>query len=338
MTTVGCSISLVCLAVVAGGGMARAAEVPLIVAVEVAPGVDIGPTDVREVIASELGVQMIGAGDSTATQVADVLLVAVEAQQVRMTFRAGTVAAVSRSIVAPSDRSGRLRTIGWLAGNLARDQVGPIVATPAHPIEPPPVIFTPPPAVGSAPDAVLAARASSTTDVASHARWSITAGGGPVVSVIPPFGGVQSFEFFRGTAYQIEVQHQAAPGSILVGAALEIGPDQPRHYFGGAAFVGSAWRRRAWYAEGTLGLGVEALEGRTKTVTVTNNSSQLGTVTETKVSTAPVPTLYGRAAGTAGLHLSQSFDLVAQVGAHISTSYQSGSFLSSTIGLRLRLP
>ena len=76
----------------------------------------------------------------------------------------------------------------------------------------------------------------------------------------------------------------------------------------------------------------------TKTITVTNNSMQLGTVTETKVSSGPVPALYGRATGTAGFHLSRVFDLVAQLGAHISSRGDTGSYLGSTVGLRLRLP
>ena len=45
-----------------------------------------------------------------------------------MSLRAGATPVVSRTIAAPADRPGRLRSIAWLAGNLVRDQVGPIVA------------------------------------------------------------------------------------------------------------------------------------------------------------------------------------------------------------------
>jgi hypothetical protein len=261
-----------------------------------------------------------------------------------MALRAGSAPLVARKVGAPSDRPARLRMIAWLAGNIARDQVGPIIATAAHqettPLqtqgstEPPPMAAPD----GVAPDAAVAARASSSGDAAAHTRWSIGVGGGPVATVTIPRGGGQRFEFQGSTAYQIELQHQAAPGSILVGAALEVGPDQPKHYFGLAAFVGSTWRRRSWYIEGTLGLGVEALDSMTKTITVTNNSTQLGTVSETKVSSGPVPAIYVRPVGTAGLHLTQAFDLVAQLGAHISSTGEIGSYLGSTIGLRLRLP
>jgi hypothetical protein len=151
-------------------------------------------------------------------------------------------------------------------------------------------------------------------------------------------GGSDVF-FMRGTAYQIEVHHQPTPESMLVGGALELGPDQPtRHYFGLAGVVGSSWRRRSWFVEGTLGLGIEVLDAMRKQVTVTNSTADVGTVAETTVSLSPTPGFYFRLGGIAGVQLSTAFDLVAQLGAHLSSTGDVGSFLSATAGVRLRLP
>jgi hypothetical protein len=143
---------------------------------------------------------------------------------------------------------------------------------------------------------------------------------------------------YGGTGYQIEVRHQTSADSLSIGVALEAGPDAPRHYLGAAAVAGSGWRRGAWLVEGDVGLGVEVLDGRVKTVTVTNNSSQLAPATETTVSFEPVPGLFARVGGGAGLRLARDFDLVTRLGVHLSSSGQVGSFLSSTVGVRLRLP
>jgi|1186.fasta_scaffold592241_1 hypothetical protein len=54
MTTVCCSISLALLGIAASAGLARGADRPLLVAVEATSRGDIGPDDIREVIAAEL--------------------------------------------------------------------------------------------------------------------------------------------------------------------------------------------------------------------------------------------------------------------------------------------
>jgi hypothetical protein len=72
-------------------------------------------------------------------------------------------------------------------------------------------------------------------------------------------------------------------------------------------------------------------------LTVSHNSAT-GTVSETDVSFKPVPGLYARLQGTGGVRVSRRFDVVAQLGAHVSSIGQQGSYLSSGVGLRLRLP
>jgi len=325
-------------------GRARAADAPLLVAVEVAPGVDVSPADVRQAVASELGTLVVGSREPDAAVASGVLVVGLDARELRMSLRAGIAPPVSRTITMPPDRPGRLRSIGWLAGNLVRDQVGPLVATPhaepasaPRPATEPPALAEPSPTRAGEAEAVVASRARGGD--AAHSTWAITAAGGPTGQA--SITNVDSPAWFgTGMVYHIEASHQATPESFILGVALEAGPDSDQgtpHFLGVAPFIGSGWHGRLWFIEGTLGLGLEALIGRVKTLTASNNSST-GTWTETDVSFKPVPGLYARLQGTGGLRVSRRFDVMAQVGAHLSPSGLFGSYLSSGVGLRLRLP
>jgi hypothetical protein len=353
--------ALVVLGSVAFAGAARGADRPLLVAVEVGPGVDVAPTDVRRAVAAELGSAVVGAYEPTGDGAADVLLVALGPREIRMSLRAGTAPVVSRTIAVPPDRTGRLRSIGWLAGNLVRDQVGPIVATREPPsleavvaAEPPalaaadpsppalsaPQVSPAPAPVSAAPAAVASSPAPIAPAATQHAVWSITAIGGPVVTVTRD----TTTSVTRGDAFQLELQRQRSPDSMLLGIAVTAGPAAPRHYVGAAAFAGQAWRGQSWFAEATLGLGVEALDGyawikwSAGTAPTSSNPSVATDMSESRVSTGPVPGLYLRAAGTGGLSVSRFFDLVAQLGAHVSSEGDIGSYLGATAGVRLRLP
>jgi hypothetical protein len=79
MTTICRLISLAALSIAAAAGTLRAAEAPLLVAVEVAPGIDVGPAEVRQIVATELGTPVIGSRESSADGASDVLLVALSA-------------------------------------------------------------------------------------------------------------------------------------------------------------------------------------------------------------------------------------------------------------------
>jgi hypothetical protein len=175
---------------------------------------------------------------------------------------------------------------------------------------------------------------SPRSDTMPHATWTVTAAGGVGMSVRSLVRGESSpAGAFFSDVYQIEAQHQPSPESLLLGAALEVGPAY--HYFGAAAFAGSGWHGGRWFLEGNLGLGVEVLEGATKTTTVTDSSA--GTTVESTIKDGAAPGLYLRGQGIAGVRLSRAFDLVAKLSVHLSSTGESGSFVSPTIGLRLRL-
>ena len=267
----------------------------------------------------------------------------------------------------PRDRTGRLRSISWLAGNLVRDQVGPIVATRETPAVEPQPATDPPALAANAPLAVPAEAlpASAPAPVSSlpasapppppaeavaspasapgaipHPLWSITMAGGPVVTVMRDSSNTSATS---SGVFQLEVQRQRSLDSLLYGLAFTVGPDAPRHYIGAAAFAGEAWRGQSFFAEATLGLGLEALEGyvtfgsSTGTAPTPGNPGMVTSMSEQRVSVGTVPGLFVRAAGTGGLHLSQAFDLVMQLGGHLGQDGYIGSYLGATGGVRLRL-
>jgi hypothetical protein len=347
------AVSLVVLGSAAFAGAARGADRPLLVAVEVGPGVDLAPTEVRRAVAAELGTTVVAVYEPTGDVAADVLLVALAPREIRMSLRAGTAPVVSRTIAVPRDRSARLKSISWLAGNLVRDQVGPIVATREAPaeIEPPPLAASAPspaspapspvsPAplsVSAGPAVVAASSPAIATATIPRAVWSFTLSGGPV-------GTILHGQFQGSSAFQLDVQRQRSPDSLLYGVGFIVGPDLPRHYIGAAAFAGEAWRGQTWFAEATLGLGFEMLDGYAHIATTTgtaptaDNPGMMTSFSEADVASGPVPGLFVRTALTGGFHLSRAFDLVARLSGHLSSNGGSESYLGATAGVRLRLP
>ncbi len=356
-------LTLAMLGAAPPAGAARDADRPLLVVVEVGPGLGVGASDVRQAVAAELGKNVIGTREASADAATDVLLVVLDPGEIRMSLRAGAAPIISRAIAVPPDRNGRLRSIGWLAGNLVRDQVGPIVAVREAAAAPavealaatePPALPTPPPPPPASPAApvpstslpataappVVASSAAAAPAAIPYAVWSITASGGPVASVIRAGGWVPgTTSVTTSSAFHLDAQRQRSPESMLLGLALTFGPSAPRHYVGAAAFAGEAWRGQSWFAEATVGLGVEALDGYATIGSSTGTASSQGTITslkQSKVPVGPVPGLYVLATGTAGYSVSRFFDLVAKLGLHVS-SEGDGSYLGATAGVRLRL-
>jgi hypothetical protein len=125
-------LALVCVfaAVVTTGGpsLAVASIEPLVVVVETGRGGGVEPAEVRQAIATELRTSVRAPRDPAADETSDLMIVAVDRAEIRMSLRPRAAGVVSRVVLAPGDRKARLQSIGWLAGNLARDQVSGIVA------------------------------------------------------------------------------------------------------------------------------------------------------------------------------------------------------------------
>jgi hypothetical protein len=242
------------------GGSARAVDGPLLVVVEAPPALDADAAEIRRAIGTELHSRTV-APMKTPTETSDrALIVALDRDRIAMSLRTSDAAPVARSIPAPPERAARLRAIAWLAGNLARDQVTPILAE--APIEMPSLATLPPPATTSAtteppplpslpssgyPVSESPPAADSTTTIstrfrdqepAGSVRWSISAADGPTTGfpVGNTNGGLggsgpgapQLYNPFRsgfwngfwGSAWRIDVQRRTKANGPFVGAAL----------------------------------------------------------------------------------------------------------------------
>jgi hypothetical protein len=323
--------------------MASQESRPILVAVEVAPGLTCDAAAVRHVVRDELGRRVLSPAVTTWAENPDQLLVAVDRRRIVVSARASDRNWTSRAIATPASDDDRLRAVAWLAGNLMRDQVSadpavepdrglPAVSTSAEeppvkplaplPVEPP---ATPNPAI----------EVATTPPASVWSDWQLTATGGPSYGAADSYGPGLALGFWNaGVGWQFELQ-RTTDERRLFGLAIDIGPDN--HLFGAAAFWGRRWRSGRWFLEATAGAGLELGKTRGEEMTVVD-SSQTGTFSTLTVTMQTRPAVYGRTGLSLGLRCSDSVDVLARLGAHVTTLGLSHSFGAPTIGLRFRLP
>ena len=331
---------------------ADAAVEPLVVVVETRPGDGIDPVEVRRAIADELRTPVRAPRDADAEGTADLLIVTVDRAEIRMSLRARAASVVTRTVPAPGDRKARLQVIGWLAGNLARDQVSEIVAPAPAPVagaaatasvdpigrqEPPPP--PPPPPTEPPPLAESAARDAAPASAgviaagpappagSTGSGWSVTIGGGPS-ALWTGFGDREQPIWPTVGVWYLEVQRRAPGGHLILGGALDIGPDMALGYatnapafIGTVALLGAGHRFGRTFVEATVGAGLEAYQYGSY---VGTNVINLG--------------LYLRGQATVGLTLWRSLDLLASGGGHLGSVGNWDHFLTTSLGLRYRFP
>src|SRR5581483_10538341 len=127
--------------------------------------------------------------------------------------------------------------------------------------------------------------------------------------------------------YHLDLKYQRAPESALFGVALENGPEL--HLLGLAGFMGARHHWRHLYVEGTVGAGLEIERHEVTT---------LGPSLRLTAGTTLEPALYARATGAIGIPINSDLDALAQLGIHLSARGIETDFVSSTVGLRLKLP
>jgi len=342
--------------IAATSGSASAAGERLLVVVESTPGTGIDPREVRQTVGAELGMPVIAPEDATAAGASNVLIVAIDKSDIRMSLRGSAAGLVGRTIPAPPDRPTRLREIAWLAGNLARDQVSGIVAVPAAragapatniaaadlppaleapPQTSPPANLTAVPARSEAPAAtVMADPPASGTPGGS--LWSITAAFGPTADKgALERNGSGSAIFTGNSAFQIEVERASPPSGLVLGVALDAGTDS--NGFGVAGFIGSIWRHRRFLLETTGGFGLELARIPQSVVT---DSSLTGVSSMTTTGNQALPFLRGEA--EVGLPITPYVAVTARFGVHIA--FLPGGWsdnddaISGMFGVRVGLP
>lgn len=335
-------------------GAARAGDGgALLVAAEIDAGLGLEAKDVRAAIGSELHRPVAAPSAAPGVDAADVLLVSMTRARTVVSFHAGIDERAARSIPTPADRAGRLRAVAWLAGNLARDQVSPLVlaaitdppspATPSAPAmdaQPPsptaPPSTVPPPV---APEATLHREAAPVQGAPAESTWTVSVTGGPAVTWFgsgPLAGSDGSDPFWSATSWHVAAQRRME-GGWLLGAALDYGPS-PLHHAGYALTAGMRQRWRGFSVEESIGLGLERKINRDVTSEVTL-SSQAGESSRTTVTTSDATILYARAAVTLAHPMWRGWDLVESVGVHLGAfDPLSNPVIDAAIGVRLRLP
>jgi hypothetical protein len=343
--------------VVVSGPPAHAAEGPLLVVVEAPPALDADAAEIRRAIGVELRAQTVAPMKRSAEPPGRALIVAFDRDRIAMSLRTNDAIPVVRDIPTPTDRAARLRAIAWLAGNLARDQVTPIVAdmdaeptplatipsmAPSAATEPPPLPSPTPTATAVVPAAPVTPTAAET--VATKERvapaenlndpyhWSITFADGPIAAIAKAWSTP-----IYGTGWHLDVQRRSEKNGFLLGAALSgTNGDFAPEGIGMLAFVGSASRRGRWSFEASFGAGVDLALEPVTSVTATHSSAN-GFATTATQADAIRPGLLADAGVAVAHPLWQSVDAVVRLGAHLSTIFVDDWFLTTTLGLRYNL-
>ena len=346
---------------------ARADEGPLLVVVEAPPALDADAAEIRRAIGTELHAPAYAPMKTTGEPAARALIVALDRDRIAMSLRSGAGAPIGRVIAAPSEHAARLRAIAWLAGNLARDQVTPIVAE--TPVDMPSLVTIskanptfpatePPPIAGLAPSPATPRLTSDLPTIWTQAEnprgsaahfWTLGAADGPTTnfpickpSRIGPGWGrwpAPCAPLSRfGTAWRLEGQRRSGSERFFQGAAVEgtAGNDFSPQLIGSSVFVGSSRGHGKWTFESTVGAGLELSYVFTSTVGATVSSTQ-GLTSSVTTSQSLRPALYADAAIALAHPISESLDAVLRVGGHMSTDALSNWFLSITLGLRYNL-
>lgn len=363
------------LAVACRAQVAQATEQPLLVVVEAPPGLALDAAQIRRAIETELHQPAVAPTEALDDDPSRSLIVAVDRDRVTMSLRESQASAVTRAIASPADPAARLRVIAWLAGNLARDQVSGLTASPPEPQAPSvstetapsasfPGVETPAPAAPvppalkpppfTAPTAELTVHAES--EQTSPAAWTIGAAAGPAFSTYATGRALHSIVgegnftdtapdiyYGRGTLWRIEARHNPAGSRMFSGLGLEgvAGSDFPpdigfvSEVIGARAFVGWVRQWGRWSLGYDLGAGLDLTERMAASYTLTSSSVRMQPTVT--YGTSLRPGLFA-AAGVAAAHpLGDVLDAVLTLDVHQSVVDENDGYFALTLGLRYRL-
>jgi hypothetical protein len=315
-------------ALLAPRASAEQALEPVVVVVESPADTGLDGDAVRRAVGVELDEPVIGPSDPGAAAAAHVLVVSVDKARICMILRARDGEVTARQIDASADRAARLRDIAWLAGNLLRDQVSPIVGRPAteppHPTAPPP---------NAAPVASVAAQAEPAVRPA-RAQWELSVLSGPAFA--PNYEGNE-----YSSTTQIDVQRRAPGRTLVLGVALQIGHNfagDTVHVFGADAFLGKEWRGSRGFGEVAAGFGIEAARPLNGAASNGPSCPVTGPCPAFDVRAPGLAALpFFRATATAGVAITARLDLALRIGGQFSGNGLFDSTASVTAGLRWRV-
>jgi hypothetical protein len=349
---------------------ARAADGQLLVVVEAPPALEADAAEIRRAIGAELHARTIAPMSTPAEAPGRALIVALDRDRIAMSLRASDGTSVVRVIPAPVERGARLRAIAWLAGNLARDQVSPILAEgpaeaspsamipapPATPVatapppaateppaEQPPSSLLPPPSSPPPPSDVAAATISVRPEPQKSPGpllWSVSGSVGPVIAAFerdPSSAGPFSVRIHDSTAWQLEVQRRRINEHLVIGGTFEgtrsnrAEGDSPQ-LLGVNVFMGAAWHYRHCNLEATIGAGPEAASILQFDILPTGGQTEPSPYYSYRFE------LYAKGTVAAAVPLGDSIEGLLELGFHVSGTHEESWFGASTIGLRYVLP
>ena len=326
----------------------------VVVVVDGSAGLALDGDAIRRAISEELRAPVLAPSEPAAGGAASILVVSGDGTTIRLILRSNSAAsATTRTIPASPDRSVRLREIGWLAGNLLRDQVSPIVASrpaaesrSAPATEPPASTPEPKPAPAAAP----ALGAGGSAAPLAPSVDALTARGSGLPGPPRPEWTVAALAgliFPTAATYQLDIQRRAAPGRLAVGAALQLGSTWAGaaygghnvHVFGLGGFIAKERRGSRWFIDGASGLGIEAAHEFSGAPfngpqCMPSAPCPAGNV----VSPDLKPFLFVRLTSTAGVALTSGLDLVVRLTGQLSSGGILMSDAGATAGIRLRGP
>jgi hypothetical protein len=353
---------------------AHAAQRPLLVVVEAPAALDADAAEIRRAIGTELGCETVAPTKTTADPPERALIVALDRDQITMSLRAGDAAPVTRSIPTPPERAARLRVIVWLAGNLARDQVSPIVAElvtvpalrptsealpaiqPSHGADD---ATSPPPSPSIEPPPFETTSTTVTTHLnpapAHRSPWTIGAAAGPAVSTYDLAHSLRQSIFgswsassvgdvfsHTGTTWRVELRHQTEGSRLFTGLVLEgaAASDSPGlgtgDSLGAGGVVGSSLQLGRWSLEASFGAGVD-LHQQTVEVVVTMMSSTNGFTSSSSQESAMRAGLCAGGTVAVSHPVFESVDAVLSLNAHVSIIDEYDGYLAAMLGLRYNL-
>jgi len=170
--------------------------------------------------------------------------------------------------------------------------------------------------------------------------WSLTIGGGPS-ALWTGFGDREQPAWPAPGVWYLEVQRRAPGRLLILGAALDVGPDMALGiatnapaFIGSAVLIGVGHRFGRAFVEATAGAGLEAYQYGTQ-VQATSTSGATNVVQSYIVTTISLG-LYLRGQATVGVTLWRSLDLLASGGGHLGSVGRWDHFLTTSLGLRYR--
>ena len=323
------------------------------VVVEAAADSGVTPEEVRVAVAKEVAGPVAAPSDPAVEGNSETLVIAIKEKEAILSFRSRAGALRRRSVALPEDHKDRVKTLAWVAMNLAKDQVVGLLGD-ATDTDPRAMALVPPPTETAAPadvkpplpapvkNAEFAKEPMAATELHEASQpqspWSLSAFAGPSMHLISPMAGTNklAWSLWRQDGLEYELEAQRPLWDRMVGVALDMGAsDLPVVAL--AVFIGDGWQRGRLRLDATAGLGLELTDRQVVSHTYVDSSTGGQSLTS-EMSTQMRPRLYGRGNLTLTWSVRRTFALTLRAALHMATDDLYFWYGSALLGVRINLP